>query len=183
MSRPKQKVAFNLEKGIIPFVTDRIPSLETLGYYDVVRKNELAVEMFRELCQNLATQDSFAPNEAVDIGGRLVAYMAEAILHNEDRITLEYEDGTISERDLMKNYNLPWIHTERLEAEKVLAEALKGDFRELRTLLLYWNTYRVLPEWRPKLSQLAMSIPDHGPPFVLPMPAWLLKESDQITTE
>ena len=159
-------------------MTERIPRLETLGYYDVVHKNELAVEMFNDLCQNLVTQDSFTSEEAIDIGGRLVAYRAEAILHNEDRITLEYEGGEISEKVLMKNYNLPWIHTERLEAEKTLSEALRGDFRALRTLLLYWNNSRARPEWRPKLNQLAMSIPDYGPPFILPPPAWMVKENE-----
>lgn len=156
---------------------ERIPRLEALGYYDVVRKNELAVEIFNELCQNLVTQDSFTTEKAIDIGGRLVAYKAEAILHNEDRITLEYEGGEISKKVLMKNYNLLWIHTERLEAEKVLSEALRGDFRALRTLLLYWNNSRGRPEWRQKLNQLAMSIPDFWDPFILPPPAWMVKEN------
>lgn len=82
----------------------------------------------------------------------------------------------------MENYNLPGLHTRRLEAEKVLSGSCRGDFKSMRTLRLDWCESWVRQEWRPKLNQLVMSIPDHGPPFVLPMPAWMLKESGQITT-
>ncbi|MBI2012626.1 hypothetical protein HYS90_01720, partial [Candidatus Curtissbacteria bacterium] len=119
-------------------MTEIHPELKQLGYNNVIRKNELANGLFNEICEGLTLKESFTSEEAIVLGGQLVAYWAEAVLHNEDRVTLEYEAGIIDEKVLMENYNLPWLHTRRLETEKVLSESCRGDFKSMRTLLLDW---------------------------------------------
>lgn len=74
------------------------PALKRTGYDDVIRKNELAVGLFNEICESLTLKDSFTNEEAIVLGGQLVAYWAEAVLHNEDRVTLEYEAGIIDKK-------------------------------------------------------------------------------------
>lgn len=159
-------------------MTEIHPELKQLGYEDIIRKNELAIGLFNEICESITLKESFTDEEAIGLGGQLVAYWAEAVLHNEDRITLEYEAGIIDRKVLMENYNLPALHARRLEVEKVLSESCRGDFKSMRTLLLGWCESWVRLEWRPKLNQLAMSFPDYGPPFVLPPPAWMVKENE-----
>lgn len=154
---------------------------------EMIRKNRLANELcdiVGELIQTGPIVNSFevSPEDALMLGTLWFVYEAEAILHNEDRISLEIENARENGWDYLSmesNYRPDHIHEARLKNELAISLAARGDYRGVKALMMDrgWMYVRICgSEGKQdglRLLQVADKIPDFANPFILPNPAWV----------
>lgn len=127
------------------------------------------------------SMDAFSADDAIILGCDYLARLAEALLHNEDRMAIEDEVadqlGSEFERYRGGVFFEEMVHNTRLEIEAALIGATRGNFVEVKRYLhklsegwSHWGSTKNLSN---QLTLLNQKIPTHHHPYTLPMPASL----------
>ena len=151
---------------------------EELGRGEICRKNRLANNAMEAAKQRIMSRGEITQQEAIFLGFIYLSYHTEALLHNEDRISIEIEAAIIAgddPRPLEEGYNPQRIHEHRMELESALFDAAKGNYSGIKAILARdgQRTYRYDKKFGAKLVQTADLIPEAGTPFIPPNPAWM----------
>lgn len=148
-----------------------------LGKDLISDRNVMANARADLIWQEILVRDGLTEEEARILGCDFMAYHCEAILHNEDRMTIEVEAAT-----LMGAQNIPWqngegyewIHDERIMIEKALLSAVHGDYR----LVKDWFAREAVRYGESvngsKYMYVSRQIPTSGQGYQMPYPAWTL---------
>lgn len=65
------------------------PMWVELGYLDIIRKLDIANDALEAVGEIASDVSEITEEDALTFGPMYIAYYAEAILHNEDRISIE----------------------------------------------------------------------------------------------
>ena len=116
------------------------PMWVELGHPDIIRKLDIANDAAEVVGEAASDLLEITEGDALTFGPMFIAYYSEAILHNEDRISIEIEAAAImgdhqAKERKERGYNPKWLHNERMKFERALFDAAKGDYRAIKIVL------------------------------------------------
>ncbi len=156
---------------------------EEFGHGEICEKNHLACEAIFVVQEAVMDLGEIQEEDALVFGPLTVAYCTEAILHNEDRISIEIEVARMLGLDYLgkeERYSPRTIHEARMKGERALLDACGGNYRGIKAILATDVTLvSGLPdesdhrEAQRRFYKIVEVMPDFAEPFVLPNPAWM----------
>ncbi len=152
------------------------PMWVELGHPDIIRKLNIANDAGEAVGEAASDLSEITEEDALTFGPMFIAYYAEAILHNEDRISIEIEAaGIMGDRQTKerkeKGYNPMRLHNERMKLERALFDAAKGDYRGIKIAL--FEQWYDGGHHAKAFMRMVEIMPDRADPFVPPRPAWM----------
>lgn len=160
------------------------PMWVELGHADIIRKLDIAKDAGEVVGEVASDLSVITEEDALTFGPMYIAYYAETILHNEDRISIEIEAAKITgdfegQRRKEKGYSPEWVHDGRMKLERALFDAAKGNYAGIKLALIEeWqheldNPYYGRGHYASAFMQFVEIMPDITAPFVPPRPAWM----------
>lgn len=157
------------------------PMWVELGHLDIIKKLYIANDATEIVAEVTSDLSEITEEDALTFGPMYVAYYSEAILHNEDRISIEIEAAAImgdhqTKERKERGYNPKWLHDERMRFEKALFDAARGDYKGVKAVVAGQWSYEGRPYQHPHAGafmRIVEIMPDNAAPFTPPRPAWI----------